>query len=206
MELVLIPPGEFVPGEPDSPQRPRVTVRTPFYLGATEVTQAQYAAVTGRNPSLYPAPGNPVEQVSWHEAVAFCRDAGERTGFAFSLPTESEWEYACRAGDARAVPWPPDLLAGNAWCRDNSGRRPRPVAARPANAWGLHDMLGNVSEWCAQSRRSPPGSRVLAGPMYWTPAAEFGPACRFELPADDSDDWTGFRVRMSVEGAAAPRD
>lgn len=109
MQLILIPPGEFVMGSPDNEEyagddeRPqhKVRITKPFYLGATEVTQDQYQRVMGDNPSWhYGDPLRPVESVSWHQARRFCQLLSDRDGRAYRLPTEAEWEYACRAGSA----------------------------------------------------------------------------------------------------------
>jgi formylglycine-generating enzyme required for sulfatase activity len=166
MKLVLIPAGEFLMGSPnsdneaDSDERPqhRVRIMRPFYLGSCEVTQAEYEKVTGGNPSHFKASGEkaPVDSVSFLDAREFCRKLaalpGEQaTGGQYRLPTEAEWEYACRAGSPMrycggdAAKW----LNDYAWHSGNSEAKTHPVGQKKPNAWGLHDVHGNVNEWCA---------------------------------------------------------
>src|SRR5262249_18504999 len=146
----------------------RVRITRPFYLGVTEVTQGQYQAVMGENPSQFKTSDDlPVDNVSWFDAVKFCDRLSEREnrkpcylidgdqvsitgGNGYRLPTEAEWEYACRAGSATAFGFGDDeaRLGGLAWFSGNSGGKTHPVAQRQANAFGLYDMHGNVWEWC----------------------------------------------------------
>ena len=146
LRYVYVAAGEFQMGcspgdagclEPEKPQHP-VQLRTGFWLGQTEVTQAAYEKVTKRNPSNLKGSDRPVEQVSWEEANAYCKDVGMR------LPTEAEWEFAARAGSNEARY---GNLAEVAWNAANSLRMTQPVAAKQPNAWGLYDMLGNAWEW-----------------------------------------------------------
>ena len=163
LEMVWIAPGSFTMGSPvDEPDRNKaegpqhaVTLTKGFWLGRTEVTQRQYAAVTGTNPSRFKDVGEnaPVEEVSWLEAVQFCQELTSREhaagrlpeGYAFSLPTEAQWEYACRAGTTGAYAGNPEAMA---WHKGNSGESTHQVATKKPNAWGLYDMYGNVLEWC----------------------------------------------------------
>jgi formylglycine-generating enzyme required for sulfatase activity len=143
-----------------------VTLTKGFYMGKFEVTQAQYLAVIGSNPSFFqtpPDPSRPVETVSWNNAVAYCaaltlseRAAGRcPVDWAYRLPTEAEWEYACRAGTTTRFSYGEDpgytLLANYAWYNGNSGNTTHSVGQKAPNPWGLYDMHGNVFEWCQDS-------------------------------------------------------
>jgi len=161
MKLVLIPPGEFQMGNDrsdksqddgsDTPQH-KVRITNAFYLGVTEVTQEQYQRVMGQNPSKFEGdPQRPVETVSWEDAVEFCRRLNEMEGVTSRLPTEAEWEYACRAGSSTTFCYGDEYsaeLAEYAWWDQTAGGTTHPVAQKKPNAWGLYDMHGNVFEWC----------------------------------------------------------
>lgn len=170
MEMALIPSGEFQMGSPeaewgrDSDEGPihRVRITRPFYLGVYEVTQQQYEQVMGSNPSYLKGATLPVEQVSWTEALEFCRRLSAKEGREYRLPTEAQWEYACRAG-ATTRYWFGDsdpLLAQYAWYDSNSERSTHPVGEKSPNAFGLYDMHGSVCEWCADWHAFYPNSPV----------------------------------------------
>ncbi len=124
-----------------------VTLTKPFWLGRTEVTQAQWEKVMESNPSHFKGAELPVETVSWNDASDFCRKLTAKgllpAGWHWALPTEAQWEYACRAGAFARN------LNAMAWYPDNSGNKTHAVGTKTANPWGLNDMFGNVSEWCA---------------------------------------------------------
>ena len=153
MEFVAIPPGEFMMGaddynefgDTDLPVH-RVRLTKPFWLGKYEVTQAQWRSIMGTNPSRFIGDTRPVDSVSWNDAQEFLnRLNNRRDGFHYRLPTEAEWEYAARA----ATPVQhPAVLSLYAWDINNSGGETHPVGQKHPNAWGLHDMQGNVYEWC----------------------------------------------------------
>ena len=154
MWLQRINPGTFTMGsasdQSDNDEQPvrEVAVSQPFYIGMYEVTQAQYEDVMGANPSRFKGPRRPVEQVSWEDAREFCRRLSKREGVAYRLPTEAEWEYACRAGTQTTYFWGDAFDERYAWASPNSGMTTHEVGATRPNPWGLYDMSGNVWEWC----------------------------------------------------------
>jgi formylglycine-generating enzyme required for sulfatase activity len=207
MKLVLIPAGEFLMGSPPSdddalpPEKPqhRVRITWPFYLGVHEVTQGQYRAVMGQDPSHFKGSDDlPVESISWDDAIAFCNKLSEREGLkpcypsgagaqsggtGYRLPTEAEWEYACRAGSKTRYGFGDTAarLGEFAWCRDNSDGKTHPVGQKLPNDWGLYDMRGNVGEWCGDwyeegYYRNSPGADPL-GPSLGTARVFRGLGC-----------------------------
>ncbi|MCZ8118819.1 MAG: SUMF1/EgtB/PvdO family nonheme iron enzyme [Microcystis sp. LE18-22.4A] len=164
LEMVSLPAGEFLMGSPDSDpdardwEKPQHQVQVnSFAIGKYPVTQAQYQAVMGTNPSHFKNNSwfknnlqNPVEQVSWNDAQAFCQKLSQITGKTYRLPTEAEWEYACRAGTTTRYYFGDDAsqLGDYAWYDGNSQKTTHPVGQKRPNAWGLYDMIGNVWECC----------------------------------------------------------
>ncbi len=234
MEFVQIPAGEFEMGLPDQgndgdlpPETPRHTVRltNSFGLGLHEVTRSQYLHVMGTNPAAVqsddsPDGSLPVVLVTWHEADEFCRrlsamDAEQSAGRRYRLPTEAEWEYACRAGSRTPYHWSASRLAGDA-SGEAAGIAPPlpllPVGSYPSNPFGLYDMRGNAWEWCddwfdrdyygwspASNPRGPQIGyvKVVRG-SDWT---FIGEGCKLSyaaLPAWKSNPFVGFRVACDI--------
>ena len=159
IEFVWVPPGRFRMGSPEGETGRRddegpwmVTLTKGFWLGKYEVTQAQWEAVMGVNPSKFAENGaqRPVENVLWEDCHALIDKLNHSGPGTFRLTTEAEWEYACRAGVAGAYGFgdAPSALDGHAWYTENSDGATHPVGQKAPNAWGLHDMHGNVCEWC----------------------------------------------------------
>ncbi len=197
MVFQFIPGGSFqmgsMTGQPDERPVHRVTL-DPFYMGAHEVTQAQYEAVMGGNPSRFRGPSLPVESVTWHEAAAFCDRLSDLEGRAYRLPTEAEWEYAARGGvEGREFAWGDEaspevnglkhanvadeaFRAAYARAADESGSiagyhdgyaATSPVGRFAPNGYGLRDMIGNVFEWCSDY--------YVLGTQYYAESPEKGP-------------------------------
>jgi len=173
------------------------------------VTQAQYQAIMGKNPSHFKGPDNPVECVSYDDAAAFCEALSKRGQGKFRLPTEAEWEYACRAGSATRYCFgdSEEQLDEYAWYNKNSDGQSHPVGQKKPNAWGLYDMHGNVWEWCSdwygdyspegqENPKGPPvGShRVLRGGCWVNIPGRCRSAYRSDSTPDDRDNAVGFRV------------
>jgi formylglycine-generating enzyme required for sulfatase activity len=190
-----------------------VTLSTSFCLGRYEVTQEQYQQVTGTNPSYFKGRDLPVEGVSWDEAQEFCKKVSEKTGQSVRLPTEAEWEYACRAGtttrfcsgDAAAD------LESVAWYGANSGDTTHSVGQKTPNAWGLYDMHGNAWEWCADwlggyeagATTDPQGpsrgaGRVLRGGSWYYGPGYCRSAFRRRINPVARNYFSGFRVVGSL--------
>jgi formylglycine-generating enzyme required for sulfatase activity len=167
VEMVLLPGGRFKMGdENEVDAKPHQVVVSSFYIDKHLVTQAEYQKVCGKNPSRWKAGRNPVEQVRWSDAVRYCNARSQLEGLqpcydlktwecnfnanGYRLPTEAEWEYACRAGTKTTFFFFFFLskLASYAWFDENSGGKPQPVGQKRPNPWGLYDMHGNVWEWC----------------------------------------------------------
>jgi formylglycine-generating enzyme required for sulfatase activity len=149
--FVKLPGGKFLMGSPEDEkgrlgsEGPQHEVEvSPFVIGKYEVTQAEWRKVMGSEPSGFRGDDLPVERVSWHDCQEFCRNTGLR------LPTEAEWEYACRAGSDEAFCFGDDTsrLREYAWYTENSASKTHPVGRKKPNAFGLYDMHGNVGEWC----------------------------------------------------------
>jgi len=216
LTLVLIPAGEFIMGTakdtkglsrkgPEHPQH-RVRLTRPFWLGKFEVTQEQWLVLMGRNPNGYPCGRNRLAArfLTWQNCRGwFARLAKRHAGREFRFPTEAEWEYACRAGAATLYPFGDDkeALGEYAWTSDPG--KQQPVGQKRPNAWGLHDMLGNVQEWCydrygvydARDQTDPTGP---GGRGQRVRRVGSRPARRERLAETSADNRLGFRAAMSV--------
>jgi hypothetical protein len=211
IEMVFIPAGEFLMGSPptqagrdnrDEAQH-HVRITRPFYMGKYEVTQGEWQKVIGNNPSTFKGSDRlPVEQVSWNGCQAFC----QRAGSGLRLPTEAEWEYACRAGtQTRYLSGDADsTLDDCAWYTVNSGNRTHPVGQKRPNAWGLYDMQGNVLEWCADYwYRESPGvgtARVRRGSCWGGGPRDCRSGSSDRASPDHTDYNNGFRVALDLLG------
>ncbi|MBA2732129.1 MAG: SUMF1/EgtB/PvdO family nonheme iron enzyme [Acidobacteria bacterium] len=150
MEFVYVPAGSFMMGSENGEayEKPvhQVTIREGFYMGKYEVTQAQWQQVMGNNPSNFKGDNLPVETVSWDDAQEFIRKLNaQNDGYRYRLPSEAEWEYACRAGTTGDYAGEVDAMG---WYAKNSGKKTHPVGQKQANSFGLYDLHGNVLEWC----------------------------------------------------------
>jgi|GEM_PF-1609530 len=213
MEMVRIPPGTFRMGSSfaeegrDSDERQRVvTIPEPFLIARTEVTRAQYRRVMGAlPPDASPAADDncPVDGVSWHDAVEFCRRLSAQEGRVYRLPTEAEWEYACRAGTTGPYGGT-GRLQDMGWFAGNSGGRLHPVGKLQQNHWGLYDMHGNVAEWCGDEERNRAdlesalpaleAPRVIRGGGAGSRFDECRSASRVATSPGNSRRFLGFRV------------
>lgn len=230
LEMVLIPAGQFIMGDDagDGDEKPAHRVQlSAFYIDATEVTQASFQAMLGRNPAKWAGPDRPVERTSWLAAVQFCNMRSTREGLTpcydlktlkcdftadgYRLPTEAEWEYACRAGTAGGWSFGDDrgALGKHAWFKENGGKTTHAVRAKLPNPWGLYDMHGNVAEWCndfygdydaaATPQVDPRGpdsgdERVLRGGSWAVGAASCRSAARHSAPPGLADVCFGYEA------------
>jgi formylglycine-generating enzyme required for sulfatase activity len=220
MEFRQIEAGSFVMGSPpDEPGRrdnegQRTVEISPFLIGVHPVTQLQYATVMGDNPSKFSAAGPlagkvrgldtnrfPVEGVSWDNAVEFCKRLSRRENRTYRLPTEAEWEYACRAGTRTAYSFGNDAreLGRFGWHAQNSGGTIHPVGQKEGNAWGLYDMHGNVQEYCQDLYE---GTKLvlLRGGAWDGDPKNARAAARDNTTHDMTSSKYGFRVVLEVEG------
>jgi formylglycine-generating enzyme required for sulfatase activity len=202
LEFVLVPSGTFQMGspttergrDPDETPQHAVTLTRPFLICRTECTQAAYEKVVGSNPSELKTPARPVETVSWNDVKAFCDRVDLR------LPTEAEWEYACRAGTTTAYCFGDDeaQLHEYAWFSGGSdGQRTAPVAQRKPNGFGLYDMHGNVWEWCADWRAAYTSGSAT------DPSADVG---TFRASRGGSSENGYANSRSAKRGGGAPDD
>ena len=223
--FVLVAAGTFLMGSPDCEAGRggdetihEVTITKPFCIQNTAVTQALWKAVMGVNPASFQEGGDdlPVESVSWNECREFLRRLNSITEGKYRLPTEAEWEFACRAGSSTAFAdgdiselycGRDPVLREMGWYCGNSGRKTRPVGRKNPNGWGLFDMHGNVSEWCldwygsypAESCIAPCGpasgaGKVVRGGSWFGSAKNCRSASRFYWPPNSKSDFIGLRL------------
>jgi len=213
-EMVLIPAGEFMMGsnESDDEKPAHKIYLDAFYLGKFEVTQKEWKAVMGISPSLWNGDDLPIEQVGWDDVQEYLRKLSEMTGQKYRLPTEAEWEYACRAGTTSKYYYGDDVgrLEEYVWFDENSIGITHPVGQKKPNAWGLYDMLGNVWEFCQDCYdknyysksvdRNPVNSvqgkyRVIRGGYWGHDVSNLRCADRFSISSPyDRSNCIGFRV------------
>ncbi|WP_168119877.1 formylglycine-generating enzyme family protein [Paenibacillus sp. HB172176] len=219
MEFVLIEPGTFPMGssvaeEDEAPEHP-VAISQPYYLGIYEVTQEQWVAMMGNDPSTFKGGKRPVDRVSWEDSQIFINKLQEKTDREFALPTEAQWEYAARAGTNTRWHFgdTESKLGDYAWFEGNSNDETHPVGQKEPNAWGLYDMYGNVQEWCkdwygapyAKEKASDPqgkasgDSKVLRGGAWGDDFTMVRSTYRNANGIDAKTSGTGFRVVMMVE-------
>jgi len=186
----------------------RVQIEHPFYIGTTEVTQGQWQAVMGNNPSNFKGEDSlPVEQVSWEDCQSFLQKLSQKEGKEYRLPSEAEWEYACRAGSTTRYFYGDEesKLGEYAWYQDNSGNMTQPVGQKKPNAWGLYDIYGNVGEWCQDWYIAYPGNsqphfdygtkfRINRGSTFGFPIDYFGSVNRYRVQPTVRRNNFGLRV------------
>ena len=230
LKLVLIPSGSFtMGGTVGEDERPlhRVVISNDFYIGKYEITQAEYKAVMGKNPSSNMGELKPVTMVSWDDAVQFCNKLSKLTGNKYRLPTEAEWEYACRAGSDSRFYWGNDnndsIVKEYAWYRKNEDIRTssqsskegiQKVGLKKPNGFGLYDMSGNIEEWCKDTyikdyyrispqlnpfNNSPRQRKVLRGGYWWSYSSSLRSAERDSSLKYHSSGATGFRVVVEIK-------
>ena len=224
LETVLIPAGKFMMGIPateinrlgNESSLHDVVINQPFYIGRYVVTQEQYEALIGNNPSHFKDAKNPVEQVLWNDAQVFCKKLSDKSAMIVRLPAEAEWEYACRAGTTTRFSFGDDvhLLGKYAWFSGNSDDQTHPVGKKTPNQWGVFEMHGHVWEFCEDdypgyadathdgracigNPRS--GCRVYRGGCWSYNLEEPCSSSRLGLAADQSDKYHGFRVVVTAQ-------
>jgi len=229
MKMEWIPPGRFTMGSHPSEVGHHLEEETlhmvihsqGFWMGAYEVNQKQFLQLMGENPSTFQDENMPAHKVDWHDALEFCeiltdqekRDKRIPDNWKFNLPTEAQWEYACRADATTAYHFgnSVDDLARFCWFNDNSKGSPKPVGLKRPNDWGLYDIHGNVGEWCYDwyGKRYPPdrsvdpitekGSekKVFRGGTYTDIPERCRSAHRHKIEPDTRNPWIGFRVVLT---------
>jgi len=228
LEFVRVEPGSFIMGSDleigDADETPahRVTLTRPFYIGKYEVTQEQWLRIMGKNPSAFKGAQQPVESVSWNDCQEFLARVTRKTGRKISLPTEAQWEYACRAG--AGTRWNfgdrADAMGEYAWIRQNSGGTTHPVGQKKPNAFGIYDLYGNVAEWCTDwyanpypkgevtNPTGPPSgmSKIVRGGAWGDDPSNARSAYRNADGSDGANNGIGFRcVLLDESPSGEPR-
>jgi uncharacterized protein (TIGR02996 family) len=216
MQFAWIPAGQFLMGSPleehnrmEDEVVHRVILTTGFFMAMHLVTQAEWQAVMGHNYSHWKGKRLPVEDVSWDECVEFCDILRKQDGKQYRLPTEAEWEFACRAGSTTAFYYGNDetKLGQYAWYEGNSKKKTHPVGKKKPNTWGLHDMHGNLAEWCSdwygpypnKQLTNPKGPskgphRVKRGSSWFTSSWHSRSAMRRQYDDSLRNEDVGFRI------------
>jgi formylglycine-generating enzyme required for sulfatase activity len=219
IQMQWIAPGTFWMGDANEAPVTTVHITRGYWLGKYVVTQGEWRALMGTNPSHFKEQGEnaPVENVSWDDALDFCRRINERerslgrlpAGYEYRLPTEAEWEYACRAGTTGDFGGD-GVIDNLGWYSGNSDKHTHPVGQKQANAWGLYDMHGNVWEWCSDWYGPYPGgsvtdptgpesgsSHVYRGGCWFIVAEHCRSAFRFKSLPYLRDSYLGFRLALA---------
>ena len=217
--MIRVPAGSFMMGSPKSEDGHRAweeqreaAFLNDFYLGKTPVTQEQFAAVISTNPTVHEKVGDaPVDSVDWQQANEYCQKLTKLDHEAevlpdeweYRLPTEAEWEYACRAGSSEPRHGEPQAVA---WYHDNADGKPHTVGQKTPNPWGFHDMLGNVWEWCQDwfwgyNKSYGQSYRSIRGGSYFSSARFCRSAQRWGLHANSRSRYIGFRLLAAKTGS-----
>jgi formylglycine-generating enzyme required for sulfatase activity len=213
MKFCWCPAGEFMMGSPASEAGRKeksedyvhTVITKGFWMSKTEVTQAQWVAVMGSNPSKFKGGNNPVDSVSWNDIQDFLINLNMKVGNAdggqMILPTEAQWEYACRAGEIG--PYSGGSIGEIAWYSDNSEEMTHSVGTKKPNAWGLCDMQGNVEEWCSDAYEGPTygdsevKSRVTRGGTWGSGELDCRAAIGYAYRPTHQLSLIGFRIAHS---------
>ena len=230
LEMIKCPAGGFMMGSPKEELKRdsfenlhKVTISKDFYIGTYEITQKQYKSIVGQNPSYFKNPNSPVENVSWKDANNFCDKLNSKykdllpENYKFALPTEAQWEYACRAGTTTTFNNGKNLSKEYGHCPNldevawYSGNSSYPVGMKKPNSWGIFDMHGNVFEWCRDGYREYPNGevidpigeidssdRILRGGSWRNHTGNCRSAYRFSANIDECSEYYGFRIALVV--------
>jgi formylglycine-generating enzyme required for sulfatase activity len=226
MQMIWVPPGKFVMGSPksepghrlDEEELHQVIISRGFWIGQFEVSQAQFETILGENPSTFKDPLMPVHKVNWEEAMEFCEALTDREKsvnrmpdkWGFNLPTEAQWEYACRADTTTVFHFGNEAeeLSQYGWFVDNSDGSPKTIGTKKPNAWGIHDLHGNMGEWCFDwygkaypvdgsvdpITKKASAFKVFRGGTYTDISDRCRAAYRNRITPDTRNPWIGFRV------------